>query len=144
MVSRRLQKRIEGEAAEKQGKAPAESTAKKRKTATSAKPKKPAVRKRKVKAAERKRLLWGVFSGTLKEEGRFPYDQLDKAEERLDQLRAKSKKQYFIQPIKEVISDNPTPPPVEAPVVEDEEPVVEAAAEVEDDAEEEEEAEEEE
>ena len=95
MASRRLQKRIEAEAAEKRG------TTKKAKKAT--KKKSTTTRKRKTKAPERKRLLWGVFSGTLKEEGRYPYDQHDKAVERLEQLRAKSKKLYFIQPIKERI-----------------------------------------
>ncbi|MCA8992498.1 MAG: hypothetical protein KDA69_06980 [Planctomycetaceae bacterium] len=96
MASRRLQKRIEAEAAEKRG------TTKKAKKAT--KKKSTTTRKRKTKAPERKRLLWGVFSGTLKEEGRYPYDQHDKAVERLEQLRAKSKKLYFIQPIKELLS----------------------------------------
>lgn len=97
MASRRLQKRIEAEAAEKRG-VKATSKAKKatKKTTTT--------RKRKTKTTERKRILWGVFSGTLKEEGRYPYDQKDKAEERLEQLRAKSKKLYFIQPIKELLS----------------------------------------
>lgn len=101
MASRRLQKRIEAEAAEKLGK-----TAKKKEA-----PKKRATRKtkttrtRKAKEAERKKIYWGVFSGTLKEEGRFAYDERDKAEERLAQLRARStKKLYFIQPIKESLS----------------------------------------
>ena len=113
MVSRRLQKRIEAEAAEKVESSKPKKKATRAKTTTRAK---------KVKAPERKRLLWGVFSGTLKEEGRYPYDQRDKAEERLEQLRAKSKKMFFIQPIKEVISDESAPPSddVSAPVVEEE------------------------
>ena len=101
MASKRLlDKRREAEAAEKLGKTSKSSTAKKstRKTTT---------RKRKTKAPERKRLLWGVFSGTLKEEGRFLWNERDKAEEKLEQLRSKSKKLYFIQPIKEVLSDAP-------------------------------------
>jgi len=100
MASKRLlDKRREVEAAEKQGKLKKETTAKKgaRKTP---------VRKRKTKAPERKRLMWGVFSGTLKEEGRFPFDQKDKAEERLALLRSKSKKLYFIQPIKESLNES--------------------------------------
>ncbi len=96
MASRRLQKRIELEAAEKLEK-PAKKSATKKKAA-------PASRKRKTKAPERKRVLWGVFSGTLKEEGRYPYDQREEAEKRLEQLRAKSKKLFFIQPIKEFLS----------------------------------------
>lgn len=134
MVSRRLQKRIEGEAAEKRGKKKAADGAapKKRKAAA----KKTTTRKRKTKAPERKRLLWGVFSGTLKEEGRYAYDERDKAEERLEQLRSKSKKLYFIQPIKEVISD--APPAEETSVPPEEEEVAEAAPEPEAEADEEE------
>lgn len=72
-------------------------------------PKKKAVKKKKVtrkkKAAKtevRRRLMWGVFTGSMKEESRFPYDQREAAEERIEQLRAKNaKKLYFIQPIKE-------------------------------------------
>jgi len=102
MASKRLlDKRREHEAAEKQGKikAPKKTVAKKGAKTT-------ATRKRKVKAPERKRLLWGVFSGTLKEEGRFAWNEREKAEEKLMLLRSKSKKQYFIQPIKESISDS--------------------------------------
>lgn len=88
----RLQKRREAEAADAKSKSPVKKPAKKR------------VTRRKVKVPDRKRKLWGVFSGTLKEEARFPYDQRKQAEEKLEQLRSKSKKLYFIQPIKEVIS----------------------------------------
>jgi hypothetical protein len=88
----RLQKRREAEAADAKSKSAVKKPAKKR------------VTRRKVKVPDRKRKLWGVFSGTLKEEARFPYDQRKQAEEKLEQLRSKSKKLYFIQPIKEVIS----------------------------------------
>lgn len=91
----RLQKRREAEAAE--------ARPEKKKRASAAGAKKATTRK-KTKAPERKRLIWGVFSGTLKEEARFPYDQRAAAEERLEQLRAKGKKMYFIQPIKELIT----------------------------------------
>ncbi len=48
--------------------------------------------------------MWAVFNGSMKEEGRFPYDQRDSAEERIQQLKVKSpKKIYFIQAIKETI-----------------------------------------
>ena len=64
----------------------------------------------KTKTVERKRLLWGVYSGSMKEEARFPYDQREDAEKKIEQLRARStKKMYFIQPIKEVITDTPEP-----------------------------------
>lgn len=92
----RLQKRREVEAAD----------ATKPKSAAK-KPAKKRASRRKVKVPDRKRLLWGVFSGTLKEEARFPYDQRKQAEEKLELLRSKSKKLYFIQPIKEVITNEP-------------------------------------
>jgi len=94
-VSSRLAKRREAEAADARP-----SAAKKTKGATAKK----ATTRKKTKAPERKRLIWGVFSGTMKEEARFPYDQRAAAEERLEQLRSKGKKMYFIQPIKELIT----------------------------------------
>lgn len=105
MASRILQKRLEAEAAEKLGK-----TAKKKKATKKKATRKKAktTRKRKTKTTERKKIFWGVFSGTLKEEGRFAYDERDKAEEKLAALRNRStKKLYFIQPIKETLSDSP-------------------------------------
>lgn len=65
-----------------------------------------------VKSGPRKRLVWVVYSGSMKEEGRFSYDQRAAAEERIEQLRQKGgvKKLYFIQPVREVIGDpNPAP-----------------------------------
>lgn len=91
------------------GTAPAKSK-KKAKGATTAK--KAAARPRRAKARVhvRKRLLWGVFNGSMKEEARFPYDQMEAAEERMKILREKSpKKLFFIQPIKEEITDTPAP-----------------------------------
>jgi hypothetical protein len=91
----RLQKRREAEAATTRGaKTPAAKKAKRTRAPS----------KRKAKVAERKRLIWGIYSSSFKEEARFPYDQRAAAEERLEQLRAKGKRSYFIQPIKEVIS----------------------------------------
>jgi hypothetical protein len=61
-------------------------------------------RRVKSKVSERKRLMWAVFNGSMREEGRFPYDDRNAAEERVAQLKAKSpKKIYFIQTIKETI-----------------------------------------
>ena len=94
-VPSRLAKRREVEAAEAKP-----ASAKKTKATTAKK----ATTRKKTKAPERKRLIWGVFSGTMKEEARFPYDQRAAAEERLEQLRSKGKKMYFIQPIKELIT----------------------------------------
>jgi hypothetical protein len=101
----RLAKRREAEAAASQG----DATKKKKRKVTR---KKTTTTRRKHKAAERKRLVWGVFSGSLKEEARFPYDQRAEAEAKLELLRSRGKKLYFIQPIKEVIT---TPPPSAIP-----------------------------
>ena len=61
----------------------------------------------KEKIQARKRLVWVVYNGSMKEEGRFPYDQRAAAEEKIELLRQKSKKMYFIQPLKEVIGEAP-------------------------------------
>ena len=45
----------------------------------------------------------------MREEGRFLFFERDKAEERLQQLLAKGKRRYFIQPIKEVLNPDGTP-----------------------------------
>ena len=66
--------------------------------------KKPTTRRTKTKVAERKRLMWAVYNGSMKEEGRFAYDARDSAEEKVQQLKLKSpKKIFFIQAIKETI-----------------------------------------
>jgi hypothetical protein len=128
MASKRLlDKRREYEAAEKQGKTSTTKKAAAKKGAKSS-----AARKRKVKAPERKRLMWGVFSGTLKEEGRFLWNEREKAEERLALLRSKSKKLYFIQPIKESISDSAKPTDDVAPILDDEEEILDEDAVLED------------
>jgi hypothetical protein len=101
----RMDKRREAEAVEAIEKSTAGG---KKATAKKGTAKKPT--RRKTKQAERKRLVWGVFSGTLREEARFPYNERAQAEEKLEQLRAKSKKLYFIQPIKELITDGSASP----------------------------------
>jgi len=53
----------------------------------------------------RKRLVWIIYNGSMKEEARFNYDQLAEAEERIEALRQKSKKLYFIQPLKEPLGE---------------------------------------
>src|SRR5579872_5659062 len=94
--------REQAEAAEKQEKLPAAEAAPDKKKAKEAKKKAAAKPKRsKAKVIVRKRLLWGVFSSSLKEEGRFPYAERDAAEARAADLGAKHKRTYFIQPIKE-------------------------------------------
>ncbi len=99
----RLELRKQVEAAESKG-ASAKADGKKKKKETTAKKK--TTRRTKTKATERKRLMWGVYNSNMKEEARFPYDQRSAAEERVEQLKAKSaKKLFFIQAIKEVITE---------------------------------------
>ena len=99
--------REQAEAAEKQGKTtPEETAAGEKKKAKEGKKKAPAKPKRsKVKVIVRKRMLWGVFSSSLKEEGRFPYAEKDAAEARAADLAAKHKRTYFVQPIKEPLPE---------------------------------------
>ncbi|MBN69674.1 hypothetical protein [Gimesia chilikensis] len=92
----RLEMRRQAEAAEAEEKSSPKKKATKKKKATR--------KKKSAKADVRRRLVWGVFTGSMKEESRFPYDQRDAAEERIEQLRAKNaKKLYFIQPVKEPV-----------------------------------------
>jgi hypothetical protein len=96
--------REQAEAAEKQGKSAAaeagEKKGKEGKKKAAAKPK-----RSKAKVIVRKRLVWGVFSSSLKEEGRFPYAEKDAAEARAADLAAKHKRTYFVQPIKEPLPE---------------------------------------
>lgn len=90
------------EAVEAQGGDAATEAAPAKKTRKAAAPK---AKRTKEKPVARKRMIWVVYNGSMKEEGRFPYDQRAAAEEKIEQLRQKSKKLYFIQPVKEVIGD---------------------------------------
>lgn len=110
----RMAKRLENDAAEAQEK----SSVGGKKVAAKKGTTKAKTTRRKTKQAERKRLIWGVFSGTLREEARFPYNEKAQAEEKLEFLRSKSKKLYFIQPIKELITDGSASP---RPFLEDDE-----------------------
>lgn len=95
----RIELRRQAEAAAARGEAAEESAKKKGSASTKTK-------KVKEKPVARKRLVWVVYSGSMKEEERFSYDQRAAAEEKVEQLRQKSnKKLYFIQPVKEVIGD---------------------------------------
>jgi hypothetical protein len=101
----RLELRKQAEAAESQGAAPDAATKKKKREKD---PTKKPTRRAKSKVAERKRLMWAVFNGSMKEEGRFAYDARESAEEKVSQLKLKSpKKIYFIQVIKETIIATP-------------------------------------
>ena len=102
----RRELRDQAEAAEKQGVASGEGAEKKK----GKEPKKkaaPKVKRAKTKVVVRKRFLWGVFSSSMKEEGRFAYADREAAEARVEDLAQKYKRTYFIQQIKEPIADVP-------------------------------------
>lgn len=137
MASKRMELRKQVEAAEARG---ATSDApKKAKKAAATKTKRV---KEKVQA--RKRLVWVVYNGSMKEEGRFPYDQRAAAEEKIELLKQKSKKMFFIQPLKEVIGEVPGSTKLIAAEIEEDEVVVKRKPVAEDDEDEEEEEEEDE
>ena len=72
--------------------------------------KSPTTRARKAKeVAPRRRLVWVVYSSTMREEGRFLYHERDKADAKLEQLLARGKRRYFIQPIKERLDSEGQP-----------------------------------
>ena len=125
MGKNRLELRRMAEAAEKQKKASGKTEGRPTKKRKAAK-RKSTPRKTKDRGAQRKRVVWCVFNGSMKEEGRFPYDQKEAAEAKLELLRSKSKKLYFLQPVKEAIGDV-APPVSEIPVPVEEEPEEETA-----------------
>ena len=150
-MASRLDKRKEFEAAEALGvDAKTEKGAKrKRVAAVAGAKKKPVKKKPRTKPVERRRIVWVIFNNTQKEEDRFPFDQKKAAEERIEVLRSKSKRLYWLQAVKELIG---APPPgtvaddiykeTYVPEVEVEEEVeVELELEAEDEEEEEEEEE---
>lgn len=96
----RLEMRKQVEAAEAAG-----DKGEEKKPKRTAKVATPRAKRTKEKVLARKRLVWVVYSGSMKEEGRFPYDQLDAANEKIEQLKLKSKKMYFIQPVKEILGE---------------------------------------
>ncbi len=104
MAGRRLEMRKMNEAAEALG-IDETSTAKKKK-ATKRKASTTTTRKRAVKAPARKKLMWVIFTGSMREEARFPYEEKQAAEDRLETLLARGKRTYFLQPVKEAISDS--------------------------------------
>jgi hypothetical protein len=89
------EKRQEAEAAEARGIKPKEKT----KAAARAR-----TTRKKTKAPERKRLSWVIYSGTQKEFARFRYDQKEEAEAKLEEVKAKGRKHYYLQPVKELLS----------------------------------------
>ena len=109
MASRRLDKRREIEAAEAlgvDGDAEAEKDGKRKRAVAGAK-KKPVKKKARTKPIERRRIVWVIYNNTQKEEDRFPYDQKKAAEERIEVLRSKSKRLYWLQAVKEALGAAP-------------------------------------
>lgn len=98
----------------------AKKTATKKAAKKKAAKKKAATRTRKKKAdiPVRRRLIWVLYSSTMREEGRYLYHERDKAEEKLQALLAKGKRRYFLQPIKEPLDSegNPMVPDAEESV----------------------------
>lgn len=72
---------------------------KKKKATTEAKPRK------KTTKQVRKRVVWVVYDNAHKAIARFPYPQKKEAEEKAEQLRTDKKATYFVQPLKEEITD---------------------------------------
>ena len=96
--------------AEKAVKKAAKKTAKKTTDKPAAKTKavkKKVKRKKKSTDPTRFRLIWGVYSSSMREEARFDYDCRKDADKKADQLTAKGKKLYWVQPIKEEIIPEP-------------------------------------
>ncbi len=118
MAKSRLELRKMNEAAEAAGITDddGEETPKKKKKATR---KKAASRKTREKPPERKRAVWVLYSGSMKEEGRYPYDQKEAAEERLAVLQGRGKKLYFMQMVKELITGSADDVQVVEPVLDD-------------------------
>ena len=65
--------------------------------------------KRAKEAMQRRRLVWVVYSSTMREEGRFLYHEKDKADELLATLLGRGKRRYFMQPVKEALNPDGTP-----------------------------------
>lgn len=135
MASKRMELRKQVEAAEARGATEAPKKAKKAATTKT--------KRVKEKVQARKRLIWVVYNGSMKEEGRFPYDQRAAAEEKIELLRQKSKKMYFIQPLKEIIGEAPGTTKLVTAEIEEEEVKAVKKAPAEDDDEDEEEDEDE-
>jgi hypothetical protein len=72
---------------------------KKKKATTEAKPRK------KTTKQVRKRVIWVVYDNSHKPIARFPYTQKKEADEKAEQLKTDKKGTYFVQPLKEEITD---------------------------------------
>ncbi len=88
-------------------KATKKAAAKKATTTKKVVKKKAVKRKKKSTEPTRYRLIWGVYSSSMREEARFDYDCRKDADKKAEKLKAKGKKLYWVQPIKEEIIPEP-------------------------------------
>ena len=80
------------------------------KKTTKKKAAKKTTRKKKSTEPIRYRLIWGVYSSGMREESRFDYGKRKDADKKAEQLTAKGKKLFWVQPIKEEIVPDPEVP----------------------------------
>jgi len=80
------------------------------KKTTKKKAAKKTTRKKKSTEPIRYRLIWGVYSSGMREESRFDYGKRKDADKKAEQLTAKGKKLFWVQPIKEEIVPEPEVP----------------------------------
>lgn len=92
----------EGTAKKRASKGDKDGAPKKKKAA------KPRTRRAK-EAMQRRRLVWVVYSSTMREEGRFLFHDKEKADELLATLLGRGKRRYFMQPVKEALNPDGTP-----------------------------------
>ncbi|HAA61173.1 MAG TPA: hypothetical protein DCE39_09585 [Planctomycetaceae bacterium] len=96
-------KKITKKATKKTTKSVAKKTTKKKAA-------KKTTRKKKSTEPIRYRLIWGVYSSGMREESRFDYGKRKDADKKAEQLTAKGKKLFWVQPIKEEIVPEPEVP----------------------------------
>ena len=115
----RLEMRKMAEAAESQGRKveKGEATDAPVKKKSSKDPKDPKAKKTatrakrtKTKVIVRKRQVWGVYSSSMKEEGRFAYADREAADARAEELGLRHKRAYFVQAIKEPLPEKAAEP----------------------------------
>ena len=103
MAKKKTTKKATKKAAKKTTKKVAKKTTKKKAA-------KKTTRKKKSTEPIRYRLIWGVYSSGMREESRFDYGKRKDADKKAEQLTAKGKKIFWVQPIKEEIVPEPEVP----------------------------------
>lgn len=103
MAKKKTTKKATKKAAKKTTKSVAKKTTKKKAA-------KKTTRKKKSTEPIRYRLIWGVYSSGMREESRFDYGKRKDADKKAEQLTAKGKKLFWVQPIKEEIVPEPEVP----------------------------------